>query len=100
MEEGTSIGELMIKLVAIWMVMAPLPVVILLAAVHVVELTIVSVPFAEVHAIGTVFAVIPLMVVAMIAVVVAMMIDASTDYYLLSRSRLWRCRSRERCSQE
>ena len=80
--------------------MTPLPVVILLAAVDVVELTIVSVPFAQVRAIGTVFAVIPLMIVTMIAVVIAMVIDASTDYYLLGRSRLWRCRSRECCSQE
>ncbi len=63
--------------------MAPLPVVILLAAADVVELTIVSVPFAEVYAIGTVFAVIPLMIVTMIAIVIAMVIDASTDYYLL-----------------
>jgi len=63
-------------LVAIWMVMTPLPVVILLAAAIAMELAIVSVPFAKVYAIGMVFAVIPLMIVTMITIVVARMIDS------------------------
>ena len=64
------------KLVAIWMAMAPVPVAVLLATVSVAEFAIPSVPFAKVYAIGMVFAVIPLMIVTMIAIVVARMIDS------------------------
>jgi hypothetical protein len=63
-------------LVAIWMVMTPPPVVTLLAAAIVVEFAVLSVPFAQVYAIGTVFAVVPLMIVAMITIIVATMIDS------------------------
>ena len=66
--------------------MAPTPVAILFAAAIPMELAIVSVPFAEVCAIGTVFAVVPLMVVVMMAIVVAIMIDA--DYHFLGSANL------------
>jgi hypothetical protein len=68
------------KLVAIWMAMAPIPVIALLAAAVVLELAIVSVPFAKVYAIRTVFTVIPLMVVTMITIVIASRTDA--DHHL------------------
>ena len=98
MEEGTSYGWLMINLVAIWMVMTPLPVAILLAAVDAVELTIRSMPFAEVQAIGMVFAVIPLMVVTAITIVIARMIDP--DNHFLGSARLGCRRNSERRSQK
>jgi hypothetical protein len=63
-------------LVAIWMIVTPPPVVTLLAAAIVVEFAIISVPFPKVYAIGTVFAVVPLMIVAMITIIVATMIDS------------------------
>ena len=66
--------------------MAPSPVTALLALVISVELTIVSVPLAQVYAVGTIFAVIPLMVVAMVAIVVASMIAASSDNHFLGIS--------------
>jgi hypothetical protein len=63
-------------LVAIWMVMTPPPVVTLFAPTIVMEFAILSVPFAQVYAIGTVFAVIPLMIVTMITIIIATMIDS------------------------
>ena len=98
MEEGTLVGSFTKKLVAIWMAMAPLPVAILLAAVIAMELAIISVPFAKVYAIGTVFAVIPLMIVMMVAIIVARMIHS--DLYFLGRARLGRRRSSECCRQK
>ena len=79
--------------------MAPIPVVALLAAVIPMELTIVPVPLAKVNAIGTVFAVIPFMVIAMIAIVVTSMIAASGNHYFLGGG-LRCCRSSKRRSQE
>ena len=61
-------------LIAIWMAMAPIPVSSLPPMVLAAELTIVPMLFAEVNPVGTVFAVIPLMVVTMVAIVVAVMI--------------------------
>jgi len=63
--------------------MAPIPVIALLTPIISVELTIVFVPLAQVHAVGAVFAVIPLMVVTMVAIVVASMIAASGDNHFL-----------------
>jgi len=97
-EEGRWSAYLTMKLVAIWVAMTPIPVVALLAAAILVELTIASVPFAEVYAVGTVFAVIPLMVVTMIAIVVSRMIDA--DHHFLGGGRLGCCRSSECRGQE
>ena len=66
------------------MAMAPIPVVALLAAVVSAEITIFPVVFAQVYAIRTVFAVTPLMIVTMIAIVVARMADF--DHHLLCSS--------------
>src|ERR1700722_2342383 len=88
------------ELVAIWMAMAPSPVITLLAAVIPVELAIVFVPLAQVYAVGTVFAVIPLMVVTMIAIVVASMIAASSDNHFLGSARLGCCRGSESRSEK
>lgn len=71
--------------------MAPIPVVALFAPVISVELAIISVPFAEVYAVRTVFAVVPLMIVAMIAIVVAMMIAFMRDDNFLRSARLGCC---------
>jgi hypothetical protein len=90
----------MIELVAIWMAMAPIPVIALLAPVISLELTIVSVPLAQVYAVGTVFAVIPLMVVTMIAIVVASMSAASSDNHFLRSARLGCCRGSESRSEK
>jgi hypothetical protein len=95
-EEGSRSAELTIKLVAIWMAMAPIPVVALLPPVISVELAIVSVPLAQVYTVGTVFAVIPLMVVTMMAIVVASMIAASGDNHFLRSARLGCRRGSER----
>jgi len=80
--------------------MAPTPVTALLAAVILVELTIVLVPLAQVYAVGTIFAIIPLMVVTMIAIVVASMIAASSDNHFLGSGRLGRCRGSESRSEK
>ena len=61
-------------LIAIWMAMAPIPIGSLASMVLVAELMVLSVPSVEVNAIGTIFAVIPLVVVAVVAIVVASMI--------------------------
>jgi hypothetical protein len=90
------LGSLTKYLVAIWMAMAPIPVMCLLAATIVMELAIVSVPFAEVDPIGTVFAVIPLMVVTMIAIVVARVIAPRGDNHFLRSARPGCCRGSER----
>jgi putative Mn2+ efflux pump MntP len=76
--------------------MTPVPVVVLLAPAISMELAIVSVPFAEVYAVSTVFAVIPLMIVTMIAIVVAMMIPFVSDYNFLRSARLGCCYGSER----
>jgi hypothetical protein len=81
------------------MVLTPIPVIALLLAGREVELAIISVPFAEINAVGTVFAFIPYMVVMMVAIVVACMIAAGGNYHLLG-SGLVRCRGRERGSQK
>lgn len=70
--------------------MAPLPVVVLLMTGREVEVTILSVPFAEINAIGMVFPIIPLMVVMVIVIVVAMMVDASGDDHFLRCGCFWR----------
>ena len=62
------------------MAMAPIPVVALAAMVFAAELTIVAVSFAEINAVGTVFAIIPLMIVTMVAVIVAGMIAAANTH--------------------
>jgi hypothetical protein len=79
--------------------MAPIPVIALLLVGRKVKLAIVSVPFSEIDAVGTIFAFIPFMVVMMMAIVVTGMIAASGDNHLLS-SGLWRCRGRECGSQK
>lgn len=76
----------MMELIAIWVVMAPIPVVALFAAAISVEITIVPVMFTKIEPIRTVFAVIPFMVVTMIAIVIARMIDPY-DYFLCSGVR-------------
>ena len=85
------VSWLTLELVLIWMAMAPIPVVSLLAAVISAELAIVSVPFAEVYAVITVLAVIPLMIVMMMAIVVAIVIAARTDNHFLGSARLGCC---------
>jgi hypothetical protein len=77
-------------LVVIWMTMAPLPIVVLLLATAEPELMILPVPFAEINAIGTVFPLIPLMIVVMIPIVVAVMVDASGDDHFLCCGCFWR----------
>jgi hypothetical protein len=79
--------------------MAPTPVTALLTLVVLVELTIVSVPLAKVYAVGTIFAVIPHMVVTMIAIVVASMIAASSDNHFLG-SGLGCCRGSQSRSEK
>jgi hypothetical protein len=81
------------------MVMTPIPVIALLSAGREVELAIVSVSFAKIDAVGTVFAFIPFMVVMMMAIVVAGMIAAGGNYHLLG-SGFVRGRGRERGSQK
>jgi hypothetical protein len=71
----------MMELVAIWMMMAPIPVVTLLVVAISVELTVVSVMFAKIDSIRAVFTVTPLMVVTMIVIVIARMIDPH-DHFL------------------
>jgi hypothetical protein len=78
---------------------APIPVIALLFAGRKVELAIISVPFAEINAVGTVFAFIPRVVVMMVAIVVASMVAAGGNYHLLG-SGLVRCRGRERGCQK
>ncbi len=90
------------RLVAIWVTVAPIPVIVLFTATREAEFTVVSVPLAKVDAVGTVFAVIPLMVVTMIAIVVARMIDP--DYHFLRRASLGcgrgsECRRQEKETQ-
>jgi len=80
--------------------MPPLPILFLLPAVATAELTIVSVPFAKIDTIRMVFAVIPLMVVMMTAIVVAMMIDAASHYHFLGSEGLWCCRYSESGCQD
>src|SRR5271156_3055328 len=82
-EEAASINCSAIVLLMIWMMMTPVPVIALLPAGCEVELAIVSVPFAKINAVGTVFAFIPCMVVMMIAIVVAGMIAAGGNYNFL-----------------
>ena len=65
------------------MAMAPIPVVALLVAAISMELTIVFVPLAKVYAVGTVFAVVPFMVITMIAIVITGMIAASCNHDFL-----------------
>jgi len=91
-KEAASVGYLTLVLVVIWMVVAPIPVVVLLPASRKAELAIVSVPFAKVDAVRTVFPVVPHMVVTMIAIVVARMI-ALRNHHFLRSGGLWRCRS-------
>jgi hypothetical protein len=86
-------------LLVIWVVMAPIPVIALLPAGCKVELAIISVPFAKINAVGTVFAFIPRVVVMMVAIVVASMIATSSNYYFLG-SGLVCCRGCERGSQK
>jgi hypothetical protein len=81
------------------MVMTPIPIIALLLAGREAELAVVSVPFAEIDAVGTVFSFIPYMVVMMVVIVVARMIAARRNYHFLG-SGLMRCRSRERGSQK
>jgi hypothetical protein len=87
-EEGALVGYRKIILVAIWMAMSPIPVGLLLPRAHLVELTILDMPLAKVYPVGTVFAVIPHMVVTMVAVVVASVICVvvTDDYFLGSAS--------------
>jgi len=84
--------------------MTPVPVIALFASVIALELAIISVPFAKVDAIGMVFAVIPLMIVAMIAIVVAMMIAFMRDDNFLRSARFGccyggKCRSKKKETQ-
>lgn len=80
--------------------MAPIPVIALLVPAISVELPILPVPLTQVYAVGTIFAVIPLMVVTMIAIVVAGMIAASRDYHFLGSARLGCCRGSESRSEK
>jgi len=80
------------ELVAVGVAMAPIPIVALFAAAISVELTIVPVMFTKIDSIGAVFAVIPLMVVTMIAIVIARMIDPHDHF--LSSDRFGRHRGR------
>ena len=75
--------------------MAPIPIIALLSAGREVELAIISVPFAEINAVGTVFTFIPGVIVMMVAIVVAGMVAAGGNYHLLG-SGLVCCRGRER----
>ncbi len=84
-EEGTSRSYLIVELIVIGMAMAPIPVVLLLLASRQMKLPIVPMVFAQVDSIGTVFAVIPLMIVTMIVIVVASVIALSDHNFLGSR---------------
>jgi len=55
----------------VWMGVAPIPVVALVPAPRFGKRMIFAMPFAEIDAIGTVFVVIPIVIVLMVAVVVA-----------------------------
>jgi hypothetical protein len=85
-------------LIAIWMAMAPIPIAPLPPTANHVELTILDVPLAKVYAVGTVFAVIPLMVVTMVAIVIAGMTPIIVkDYDFLgsaSPACYWGCECR------
>jgi len=98
-EEAASVGYLTLVLVVIWMVVAPSPVVVLLPPSSKAELAIVSVPFAKVYPVRTVFAVVPNMVVTMIAIVVPRMI-ALRNHHFLRSGGLWRCRNSQRGRQK
>jgi hypothetical protein len=104
-EEGTSVGCLKKILVAIWVFMSPFPVGTLLPRVYLVELTILGVPLAKVYAVGTVFAVIPHVVVTMVAIVIAGTVSVVvTDYDFLGSAspgchRGYECRTQEKKTQ-
>src|SRR5208282_1261391 len=83
----------------IWMAMAPIPIIALLVRGREAELAVVSVPFAQIYAVGTVFVFIPFMVVMMILVVVAGMIAARGNYHFLGSGFVC-CRSGECGSQK
>ena len=100
-EEGFAVGQLTMVLIAIWMAMAPMPVRSLPPMVFLAELMIVSVPFAKVYPVGTVFAVVPLMIVTMVAIVVAGMITVGmTDYDFLGSASHGYCGDDECGSEE
>jgi len=63
--------------------MAPIPIIALLVRGRKAELAVVSVPFAKIDAVGTVFAFIPHVVVMMIVIVVARMIAARRNHHFL-----------------
>jgi hypothetical protein len=78
---GRNLGGLVDDaLIPIWMSMSPSPVGSLLSRVYHVELTILGVPFAEVYAVGTVFAVIPHVVVTTVAIVITVMFFSKTNH--------------------
>ncbi len=93
------VGGLTLVLVVIWMVMAPSPVVVLLSASRKAKLAIVSVMFAQVDSIGTVFPVIPFMIIMVIAIVVAG-VTALSDNHFLGCGCLGGCRGSERGRQK
>jgi hypothetical protein len=82
-EKAALVGYSTVVLPLIWMMMTPIPVIALLFAGRQVELAIISAPFAKIDAVGTVFVLIPDMVVMMIAIVVARMIAARRNYHFL-----------------
>src|ERR1700680_4253967 len=92
-------------LIAIWMAMSPIPIVALPPTANHVELTILGVPLAKVYAVGTVFAIIPLVIVTMAAIVIAGMTRIVVkDYNFLgsaSPACNWgcKCRSQEKKTQ-
>ena len=88
-------------LIAVWMAMAPIPIGSLPPIAIPVEHTILPVSFAQVCPEGMVFAVIPLVLIAMVAIVVAGMIPvAYMDYHFLGCASPGCCWGRKCGSQE
>jgi hypothetical protein len=75
-------------------VMAPFPVISLLVVIGVVELMVLVVFFGQIEAVGPIFAIVPLMVILVIAIIVAGVVPGADDGFLrgLGSQRDDKCR--------
>jgi hypothetical protein len=70
------------ELVVVGVVMAPSPVILLLAVIDMVELVILVVSFGQIDAVGTILAVVPLVVILVVAIIVTSVIAFPDDDFL------------------
>jgi hypothetical protein len=84
-------------------VMAPFPVISLLVVIGVVELMVLVVSFGQIDAVGPIFAIVPLMVILVIAIIVAGVVPGADDDFLrgsgLGSQRDDKCRGGEKQSE-